>query len=119
MIILTHAVMGGAVHGAFVRALTDNKKIVWWALASGVLLGALPDLAGAIGNYIFSDSWATYNEFHAGATSEILKFVPAYGIHLAVDKLLHPFPGWLYYLAAEATAWAFSGLLWWRSLKPK
>ena len=81
----------------------------------GAFFGALPDLLGAFGVFILKDRWVLYNSAHGGAISEVLRYVPMYGLHLLIDNLTHEkgFRWWVFDEGfwIEVSFWVVNALL--------
>ncbi len=110
-----HATQGGLLLLApFIPRIT--KKAWLWTLAgTGAFFGALPDLLGAWGNFVLHDHWRLYGDAHSGPIAHVLRYVPMYGLHLAVDSLTHG-PGHRWWFSSErlwmdAALWAVNLLL--------
>ena len=86
---LCHATQGGLM--VLLPLFSRFRKKIWlWILAFvGAILGALPDLLGAYGNFVLRDHWNLYGSAHHGRFEEILQFIPMYWLHLWVDKFMH------------------------------
>jgi len=66
-----------------------RRTLLWVLVGIGAFFGALPDLLGAFGVFILRDRWLLYNSAHGGAISNVLRYVPMYGLHLVIDNLTH------------------------------
>lgn len=76
------------MHAAISRIFTSSDDVAIAAAIAGAAFGAAPDVIGWLGR-AFNRRWQWYTEFHHGWPARALCWIPAYGAHLAVDKLVH------------------------------
>lgn len=67
----------------------QKAKWLWGVVLTGAILGALPDLIGAHGNYVEHDNWGEYQLAHHGEVAGVLRYIPMYGLHVYLDRLTH------------------------------
>jgi hypothetical protein len=85
---------------------------------SGGLFGMAPDAVDWIVYHLgLSARWVIYGLMHHGWISDILQYVPAYWLHLEIDKVVHVYPGyawWPDYAWLEILHWFLgAGLIFW------
>lgn len=83
----SHALQGFMVHAAIAKVCGASKPVTYVFGATGAVLGAYPDLAGAYGNIVLHDRWATYGEAHDASLA--ISYIPAVRLHLIVDQPFH------------------------------
>ncbi|MBI5471575.1 MAG: hypothetical protein HY961_04445 [Ignavibacteriae bacterium] len=112
---ICHSVQGGLMVALPFLSRIKRRAWLWSLVGLGAFMGALPDLIGAHGNLIERDNWREYRVAHFGEISEVLKFVPMYGLHLYMDSLTHSVGHrwwkWNERLWLEASLWAINVLL--------
>lgn len=86
-------------------------------LLFGAVMGAAPDIIGAIGRIGKPWDWDLYIDAHEGAVAKVFKIFPPYLLHIEEDKLFHNpengghwWPG-LWWL--ELFFWVVTAILFW------
>ena len=115
--IFLHATQGGLLHGGICLACGAHPVITSAAVTLGVIAGAGADLLGWAGrNAGIAEEYAVYKSAHRGPIARALRWIPAYGLHLLVDKPFHTKPGnwWCRMWWAEGLLWVVNaGVIWW------
>ena len=114
MTILAHACLGAGLHAIVGRVMYWPRRTRLYLALSGAVCGAGPDIMGWVGN-LMGDEWTAYLTVHSGELSTYLAWIPAIGAHIALDSVVHPFPGWPQYIIAEVIVWVFGLILLWRT----
>ena len=90
---ILHGVQGFTLQFGLAKASTNDTTAWYVAGVGGFVFGALPDLCDFLSNKLTgSPRWKFYAPFHSGSIGQALRFIPAYGLHLAVDGLFHSGP---------------------------
>lgn len=115
MTFVAHGIAGAGLCALpFVKA---RPWLKWTAAIFGFLGGIAPDAADWIAATLFGATrWTLYTRMHSGDLAEVFIYHPAYCLHLAVDSVIHRFPGynwWPEYWWLEIALWLLgAGWLW-------
>jgi len=118
-----HAVAGAGLHSLLYMAINLAvflhrgtgfwlNRSVWWVSAlSGLIVGAAPDVVDWIASVLgLADRWVIYGLMHHGWLSDWLVYIPAYGLHLWIDSMIHLYPGYNWFAdfwPLEVGLWCF------------
>ena len=119
MTFVNHGIAGGIIHGAMAALLWNNPIFITAMATLGGVFGMAPDILSFIDRKANPrnplENWSFYHDVHSGWINRIMRWVPAWGYHTWIDRMIHPYPqhkgG---YRMAEALHWAAYILLgWW------